>query len=98
MMRFQVLLRVEKVLKEFNQALQELEARYHVEKREIFAARDAWIGSQWPKYKLGHYTVAEHEWNQWECKDSPIGICIYDDSKDPVHDFCVFCEMPEERK
>jgi hypothetical protein len=34
----------------------------------------------------------------WECKNSPLGICIYNDEDDRKHDECLFCEDPEERK
>jgi len=34
----------------------------------------------------------------WSCEDSPCGLCCYDHYKDPVHDKCVFCGEPEERK
>jgi hypothetical protein len=34
----------------------------------------------------------------WECETSPIGYCVYDDEDDPVHDDCLFCHDPEERK
>ena len=33
-----------------------------------------------------------------ECETSPIGICAYDDDEDPLHDSCVFCHQPYERK
>lgn len=85
-------------IKEFNQMLDELEVKYHRTKREILTDRDAWIGTQWPMYKSGKFTIAENEWCQWECEESPIGICIYNDEDDIVHDFCHFCGLPEERK
>lgn len=34
----------------------------------------------------------------WECKFSPTGTCVYDQSNDPIHSFCIFCGAPEERK
>ena len=34
----------------------------------------------------------------WDCKKSSIGLCVYDTAEDKVHDFCVFCGQPEERK
>jgi hypothetical protein len=30
--------------------------------------------------------------------ESPIGICVYDDTNDPNHDHCLFCGDPRERK
>lgn len=34
----------------------------------------------------------------WECSTSPTGYCVYDEKTDPVHDSCLFCKDPEERK
>lgn len=34
----------------------------------------------------------------WECEKSPVGTCVYNDRKDPMHDDCLFCHDPEERK
>lgn len=34
----------------------------------------------------------------WDCEKSPCGLCCYDHYKDPVHDFCIYCGKPEERK
>lgn len=37
----------------------------------------------------------------WKCPDEERNVlryCIYDDEKDPCHDFCFFCHEPEERK
>lgn len=32
----------------------------------------------------------------WECKDSPIELCVYDDDYD--NENCLICDQPEERK
>lgn len=32
------------------------------------------------------------------CDTSPTTECVYDDSEDHCHDFCLFCEDPHERK
>lgn len=34
----------------------------------------------------------------WSCKESPIGVCIYDSLKDIAWDTCLFCSLPNERK
>jgi len=36
----------------------------------------------------------------WECdnRDNLVGTCVYDDDEDPLHDDCLFCHAPEERK
>jgi len=44
----------------------------------------------------GKYTVLGS--HIWECKTSPIAVCIYDHVSDRGHDQCLFCGGPEERK
>jgi len=39
-----------------------------------------------------------HVGTQWDCPDSPFGWCMYHNIHDRIHDHCVFCHMPEERK
>jgi hypothetical protein len=34
----------------------------------------------------------------WECKESPLGFCVYNPEEDPCHDDCLYCHDPEERK
>jgi len=34
----------------------------------------------------------------WYCEKSPTGFCYYDDSEDQMHDNCLCCNSPEERK
>lgn len=33
-----------------------------------------------------------------ECKKSPFGFCVYDESKDIFWDNCIYCNEPYERK
>ena len=41
-----------------------------------------------------YFSVVGH----WDCPNSFCGLCCYDHYYDPVHDSCVFCGQPEERK
>lgn len=34
----------------------------------------------------------------WDCVESPTRHCLYDNSKDSMHDSCVICGDPAERK
>lgn len=34
----------------------------------------------------------------WKCKESPIGLCYYNEMEDPAMDHCLFCHNPHERK
>lgn len=82
-------------IKEFNERFTQLEDRYYQDRQELEGELDDWIGTQWPLYKSGRFSIG---FEQWPCEDSPIGICIYNDFEDPAHDFCIFCQEPEERK
>ena len=84
-------------IKDFNAQINALETQYHRDLREIIEARDAWISSMWPMYKSGRFDIALMEYDQLECEGSPIGICIYNEFEDAMHDHCVFCGLPEER-
>ena len=33
-----------------------------------------------------------------ECVGSPIRVCVYNNKEDRMHDFCLYCGWPEERK
>lgn len=57
-------------------------------------------------YKISKLVVTKipefnNMWNtigEWECKKSPIGLCIYDHMIDPYLDNCLYCGEPHERK
>ena len=34
----------------------------------------------------------------WACHKGPVGLCVYDEFRDPQHDTCLYCHLPEERK
>jgi len=34
----------------------------------------------------------------WDCKKSPIGLCVYNHMEDEVLDDCLYCHEPDERK
>lgn len=34
----------------------------------------------------------------WDCPKSPFNRCVYNDINDRVHDNCIFCHQPVERK
>jgi len=42
--------------------------------------------------------AAAIEIGHWDCDSSPIGICAYDGYQDPIHDNCLYCDHPEDRK
>ena len=33
----------------------------------------------------------------WDC-ENPLGLCVYDNIEDKIHDDCLFCHDSEERK
>jgi len=42
--------------------------------------------------------AAAIEIGHWACETSPIAVCVYDDWSDSIHDNCLYCNNPEERK
>jgi len=46
----------------------------------------------------GKYSSLYHKIGVWDCVDSPIGVCMYDDIDDPAWDNCLYCDEPDERK
>ena len=34
----------------------------------------------------------------WDCDESPSKHCEYNTETDPMHDSCIYCGKPEERK
>ena len=38
------------------------------------------------------------EMGAWTCDASPAKVCVYDGYEDTVHDNCLYCNEPEERK
>ena len=59
------------------------------------------------RFSCSHFVIKSHnsavcdicgEHFGWWCSDSKNNICEYDSVIDPVHDFCLYCGHPEERK
>ena len=82
-------------IEDFNAEMHELQLEHDKQLQDLRARRSAWIASMWPKWKLGYFATGKWE---WKCEQSPIDICIYDTKEDYLHDECVFCGKPEERK
>lgn len=50
-----------------------------------------------PVLPLRHPLVI-HEDTGWACKDSPLNTCVYNTKLDSMHDSCIYCGEPYERK
>jgi len=54
--------------------------------------------------RVGYELAQSQIWNGryylgvWACKGSPYKVCIYDELVDKLHDHCLICGKPEERK
>ncbi len=51
--------------------------------------------------KLAGWNPGGQRWSvvgTWDCPKSLCGLCCYDHYKDSLHDQCVFCGEPSERK
>lgn len=52
-----------------------------------------------PGVFVSHYVSAYHHIEtEWDCPESPFGLCAYDTYIDPAKDNCIFCHQPFERK
>jgi hypothetical protein len=66
------------------------------EKRELIAHLRNDIDDIVKKH-FPEYHEFFHRLGTWDCKDSPIFICIYD-MDDTAQNNCIFCGEPHERK
>lgn len=78
--------------------LEELERGIWHERARLRAKVETYVKDKWPEFELGKHSVYWEDGWAWDCEESPIGYCIYDDDEDPIHDFCLFCGQPMERK
>jgi|TARA_Y100000310_G_C20465000_1_gene707180 hypothetical protein len=53
------------------------------------------VGGDGPVEDIKAYDIAL---GHWPCDTSPTGCCAYDSREDTMHDNCLFCDQPEERK
>lgn len=60
---------------------------------ELYEGRMEIITEFFDQKLTTHIVIGYHE-----CKDSPIGICFYDNMEDPALDDCLICGEPDERK
>ncbi len=44
-----------------------------------------YLGNKLPKYY--------HVTNMWDCHESPVGLCIYDEKEDHMNEHCIFCNQ-----
>ncbi len=47
---------------------------------------------------LGEGEGQFHWVSYWDCKKSPVELCVYNPSLDRAKDNCIFCGEPNERK
>ena len=75
---------------------------------EIHEEVDRHIGEGIPSNEDGFGGINEEphfddaQWfyvsDEWDCPKSPFGWCMYHIIHDKMHNFCVFCHGPQERK
>ena len=64
------------------------------------------VATDWPEVRhieIGDWQCPDPHRSPFSLKDepsvnSPIGVCAYDHDQDPMHDECLYCGYPEERK
>lgn len=47
---------------------------------------------------LGEDEGQWHKVGYWDCKNSPVGVCVYHFMNDRASDRCIYCGEPHERK
>jgi len=78
---------LEKIKEYFEEKLDDSEENIRKEKLRLIKDK---IGTTDPYWF--HFSY------EWECKNSPTKYCVYNDVEDAIHDFCIYCGEPEERK
>lgn len=82
----QQLLHLEDVLREVKQNIGN-KIYDHKANRDSSLAKLLGLHDRW-SVSVGH----------WECSESPLDVCVYNNDKDLAHDNCLYCGDPEERK
>ena len=79
--------------KNLNVLIVEYGVREGYKQNEALRPQDITLDVEWEHYG---YPLTPF----WECEEpkNPWGVCIYEHSTDPMHDTCLFCGQPEERK
>ncbi len=79
--------------KENAQVIKEKIEKLNEQKRKIEFEIEDIIQTSMPKFNSIWNTVGS-----WDCKNSPIGVCVYNHMEDPALDDCLYCGKPDERK
>lgn len=83
--------------------IRELEAATYADEEKLtdiaaMALRELGVDFEAPALVVGSWACPDPERTDPTDKPNPLGVCVYDESEDPLHDFCLFCGSPDERK
>ena len=67
-----------------------------IEAKQIFLLRELRVNLQ--KDTGLENPNTDITYSGWDCPESIIGKCVYDEDEDPGHDCCIYCNEPSERK
>jgi hypothetical protein len=81
-----------------SEKLKELEAKVAAARRAHDAARRDLVDQQTLDCHEALGMVIELEIGIHDCKESAIGLCVYDYDNDHACDSCLFCKQPYDRK
>jgi hypothetical protein len=76
--------------KELYKQFDEKRAEFEDAQYNLRTALVEWLGTYTCEWEL---TIGE-----WECENSPIGVCFYNKFEDKPLDNCLVCHEPHERK
>ena len=79
------------------------EKKMKIDKKKIQKIQRKILELEWEINSIldKHLGVDEGQWHvvgEWDCLESPVGLCVYHFIKDPSKDMCIFCNFPHERK
>lgn len=87
----------------FRLKIDDLEAAIYANEEKLtniaaMALRELGVDFEAEALVLGSWQCPDPERPRPADKPNPLGVCVYDESEDPLHDFCLFCGSPDERK
>lgn len=75
------------------ESIRDIEGQIEAAKRELLEALVEELPEEARSVDLDSLVLGD-----WYCPENGARLCVYNDVEDDVHDFCLFCGNPEERK
>jgi len=86
----------EKQVEDFDKRIMHIQRKVNTLNDQIANMVKMVVGRKFPDRKQWIMYPADG----WKCEDkaNPFALCVYDEGKDPVMDYCLYCGEPYERK